>query len=259
MYFEFYIDQFFVEQFITEYLLLSLAGMLCRGSPAWSRLLSGSLAGAAGMTIFVCMGRPCLYFLSFLTAAALALWRRELRREWRYNRNCMLWLLAVTICFGGVFTALRQLLPFPVMTCAGLAFAVSYVVLRSVTHQFRTAEQQTVVTLFWEGRSVVLDGFLDTGNQLTEPVTGYPVSVASQEALAGLLTEAWEEKRGFCLIPYHSLGASDGWMRGVTLDEMQVTMRKKCKVISRPLIALYDGQVSARREYQILLHPEHAP
>ncbi|MCD7745064.1 MAG: sigma-E processing peptidase SpoIIGA [Lachnospiraceae bacterium] len=259
MYFEFYIDQFFAEQFITDYLLLALAGMLCRGSPPWPRLVCGSLAGAAGMTFSVCMGRPCLYGFSFLAAAVLALWRRDLKREWRYNQNCILWLLAVTVCFGGVLTALWQLLPFPIMACAGLAFAVTSAMLRAAGHQCRISEQQAVVTLFWEGRSVVLDGFLDTGNQLAEPVTGYPVSIADQDALAGLLTEAWEEKHGFCLIPYHSLGARDGWMRGVSLDEMQVTMRQTSRTVSRPVIALYDGRVSARRDYQILLHPEHAP
>ncbi|MCD7735907.1 MAG: sigma-E processing peptidase SpoIIGA, partial [Lachnospiraceae bacterium] len=124
MYYEFYIDQFFVEQLISGYLLLLSASILCRASPQWGRLLLGSLLGAGFTTLLVCIKLPGLYPLAWMIAAAAAFWRRALSKEWRYNLNCTLCLLTATVCFGGVLEALMALLPLPFMAAVCLAFVL---------------------------------------------------------------------------------------------------------------------------------------
>ena len=53
-----------------------------------------------------------------------------------------------------------------------------------------------------------MTGLVDTGNQLTEPLTGRAVSILSPGQAEKLLTAGWETERGMCLIPYHSIGKS---------------------------------------------------
>ncbi|MCD7735998.1 MAG: sigma-E processing peptidase SpoIIGA, partial [Lachnospiraceae bacterium] len=151
------------------------------------------------------------------------------------------------------------LLPLPFMAAVCLAFVLSCMGLRYLYRRGRQTDNSAVVKLTCEGKSLTLAGLLDTGNQLAEPITGRPVSIADEETLKPLLGPEWEKRQGFCLIPFHSLGTGKGWLRGVTLDEMSVTMRRGSREVRRPVIALYDGKVSAGKEYQVILHPEHAP
>ncbi|MCD7814534.1 MAG: sigma-E processing peptidase SpoIIGA [Lachnospiraceae bacterium] len=259
MYYEIYIDQFFLEQFISGYLLLLAAGKLCRLSFSRARLVLASLAGAACMSALICLGWLRLYPLGFFAAAAAAFWRRPLRKEWRSNWNASLCLLAVTVFFGGALEALTALLPLPLLAAVFAAYAAVAVFSGLARAKLRETENAATVRICLEGQSLVLEGLLDTGNLLTEPLTGRPVSIAEEKAFVSLLEAGWEERRGFCLVPYHSLGTDSGWLRGVTCDEMTVTMRRGSRVIRRPLIALYDGNVSAGHGYAIILHQEHAP
>ncbi|MCC8065483.1 MAG: sigma-E processing peptidase SpoIIGA [Clostridiales bacterium] len=259
MYYEFYIDQFFVEQLISECLLLLLTALLCNAVPCWRRILSGALLGAVCMTVFVWLRQPWLYLFSLPAAAAAAFWKRDLPMEWRNNLKVTFCLLAMTICFGGTLEALVILFPLSLRAALVPAFLLVRLIVCRCGRKSRKVENKAAVTIRHGGQSLTIEGFLDTGNQLAEPVTGRPVSIANEKALESLLDEAWEERQGFCLIPYHSLGTQEGWMRGVTFDEMSVTMQRGCRVFRRPVIALYEGRVSAREDFQMILHPEHAP
>ncbi|MCD8398424.1 MAG: sigma-E processing peptidase SpoIIGA [Lachnospiraceae bacterium] len=259
MYYEFYIDQFFLEQFFCGFLLLLAAGKLSRASPSCFRLVLGSLAGAAWMSVLICLGWPGLYPVCFCAAAAFTFWRRPLRKEWRGNLSATLCLLAVTVFFGGALEAITALLPLPLTAAFFAAYAAISVLSAFLQKKIRVAENTAMVQISLENRNLALEGLLDTGNLLTEPMTGHPVSIAEEQAVAPLLGDGWEERQGFCLIPYHSLGTDSGWLRGVTFDEMTVTMRRGSRVIRRPVIALYEGKVSAGNGYRVIVHPEHAP
>ena len=47
-------------------------------------------------------------------------------------------------------------------------------------------------------------------------------------------------------------------MRGVTIDSMTVELSEGTAVIKRPVLAIYDGQVSTGGRFQVILHPLHA-
>ncbi|MCD7717551.1 MAG: sigma-E processing peptidase SpoIIGA [Lachnospiraceae bacterium] len=259
MYYEIYIDQFFAEQFLIGVILLAVTGILCHAVVSWKRLAAGALLSAVCMTAFVCLRMPMLFPMSLPAAAAAALWKRPLKKEWRHNRNGTLMLLAVTVCFGGAAEALCSLLPLSVTAVSALAAIAAYGLTRSLGRQIQKGGRAAEITIRKGERSLVLHGFVDTGNQLTEPVTGRPVSIAEETVLEELLGEGWEERQGFCLIPYHTLGESDGWMRAVVFDEMRVVTRLGSKSFQRPLLALYEGELSKKETCQMILHPEHAP
>ncbi|MCD7820273.1 MAG: sigma-E processing peptidase SpoIIGA [Lachnospiraceae bacterium] len=259
MYYEFYIDQFFIEQLIVGYLILASASVLCGNPVSLWRLIFGSLCSAACMTAVIWLKISWLSFLALPAGSGIAFWKLRLRENWRCNLRCTFSVLAVTICFGGALEVLVQVFPLPLMAAAVPASVFVDFLLRFMRRREQKNENTAVVTLYREGQSLVLTGFLDTGNQLTEPVSGLPVSIADEKALEPLLGQNWEERIGFCLIPYHSLGTDQGWLRGVLFDEMNISMSRGEKMFHRPLIALYEGTVSAQKEYRVILHPEHTP
>lgn len=254
MYYEFYIDQFFVEHLLTGYLLIRLTVKVSRADISWKRIASASLVNTAVMTMAVCAGAPWWYFSGLLLSGALLF----AGRTWRDMINGLLSLLFSAVCFGGALEALLGLwgLPFAagtVLTSFFLEAAGTY------REKQRLRLERTVeVELTFLEKTMSVCGMIDTGNQLTEPLTGQPVSIIEEAVVRRLLGDGWEARRGFYLIPYHSLGKDKGWMRGVSIDRMTVGKGDRRAVVSRPVLALYNGSISAGGQYQMILHPQHA-
>lgn len=276
MYYEFYIDQFFVEHLLTGYLLTTLAVRLCGAEiPRW-RILAGSLLNAGIMVLAVCVGTSLWYFAGLPACAVVVFAGRNektgnskkrdknrpgeiLRKNGRRIAGGMLTLFLLTIGFGGVLEALLELLPLPFWCAAVLSVFCLQMIEGHRRRQ--AAEQQNFVQvqLTCGEKRVTLRALIDTGNHLTEPLTGHPVSIIEEKAAGTLLEAGWEEKKGFYLIPYHSLGREQGWMQGVSLDQMIVGSGVEETVIEKPILAIYRGSVSAGHEYQMILHPQHFP
>lgn len=65
------------------------------------------------------------------------------------------------------------------------AFIVTEILRRLFRHG--EPEGMCMVKISYEGKSIVLKGFTDTGNSLSEPFSGSPVAVASADSLEKLL------------------------------------------------------------------------
>ena len=108
------------------------------------------------------------------------------------------------------------------------------------------------------GRQCRIQVLRDSGNVLRNPVDGQPVLVAESEAVRGLLPDTAahiimggggpEDKMAalydagftsFTLLPYQSIGCSEGLLLALKSDAIQAGNRR----IPRALIALYHGSI----------------
>ncbi len=254
MYYEFYIDQFFLEHLLVGYLLIATTVSLRRQSVSWKRMMAGSAVGAAAVTALVCLGLPGWYFIGMLLSGAVVFAGKG-REEILGGLG---FLLLLGVCFGGALQALLDLFGLPLMTGSVLALSLVSLAGRILSKQKALRDSLVTVRLQWEERTETLRGLIDTGNRLKEPLTGRPVSIVDAEPASRLLGKAWEERRGFYLIPYHSVGTEKGWMRGVTIDSMTVELSRGTAVVKRPVLAIYEGELSAETRFQMVLHPLHA-
>ncbi len=254
MYYEFYIDQFFLEHLLTGYLLIGTAALLGRQKLSRKRIAAASMANAASMTLLTCLGLPEWYFSGMLLAGII-LFAGKGREEFLKG---LFFLLLTSVCFGGVLEMLLGLFGLPLTAGAVSALFLIRVTGRFLTKRKSLCDSLVTVRLQWEERTETLRGMIDTGNRLEEPLTGRPVSIVDAAPARRLLGEKWEERRGFYLIPFHSIGTGKGWLRGVTIDRMTVELSEGTAVIKRPILAIYEGQVSAGEQFQMILHPLHA-
>jgi len=67
------------------------------------------------------------------------------------------------------------------------AFVITEILRRLFRHG--EPEGSCMVKIFYEGKSVVLKGFTDTGNSLCEPLSGSPVAVVFADSLEKILSE----------------------------------------------------------------------
>lgn len=59
----------------------------------------------------------------------------------------------------------------------------------------------------------------------------------------------------FRAIPFHSIGKAHGILEGYELTELIIFEENEQIKIERPVVGLFDGKLSAKAAYQMILHP----
>lgn len=88
----------------------------------------------------------------------------------------------------------------------------------------------------------------DTGNSLIEPITKKPVSVIEKECLKNMDMK----KLKYMVVPYHSVGKSNGLMHAFIADTIIIGKRE----INSTIIGIYEGRLSRSGQYNMILHPD---
>lgn len=101
--------------------------------------------------------------------------------------------------------------------------------------------------------AIEVDALLDTGNSLREPISGKPVSVVEEAVMDKLTGVRVPEK--LRMIPYHSVGKSNGVMEGYEIPELIIKGEEEihCKKV---MIGISKNKISANGRYQMILHPD---
>ena len=191
-----YIDSLFLLNFIIDYLLLLAVGKICALPLRRWRMLLGALWGAVYAVLAVLL--PRFFALAAVKLAAGAALPLLAFGTGRRAPRAVLVFFAVSAAFGGAVYAacslggvsLRSGLYIPVsMRVLILSFALCYALFTLVFRRAgrRGERRMHEVSVTLGGRTVRFTALYDTGNELTDPVTGEGVLVAEASALAPLL------------------------------------------------------------------------
>ena len=192
-----YVDELFALNALIDYLLLLLAGRLRgiplrRGRTALAAALGGLYAVAAAIPALAWADRGgCRLGMSLLMAWVVWGDSAGLWKSW-------LAFLAVSALFGGAVFAVSALageravpgtafsVPFRVLL---VSFGGCYALVRLCLGEL-ARRRQTVLPaeIGLAGRKAVLSVLRDTGNQLTDPLSGAEILVADPEALSPLFS-----------------------------------------------------------------------
>ncbi len=255
-----YLDALFLLNFTADYLLLLATAKLAGEVIRRPRLVLGALAGALyAVLIFL----PGLGFLNhplckvsgavLMALAAFGGSRRLLRLTLVFfGLSCALagGVLAAGL-LGGQGLTLQNGVLYSAMDVKlmALSAAVCYLlitlVFRRVAKHSGPAREVVPAVLKLGERRVALSVLLDTGNTLTDPVTGRPVLVADWQALLPLIPPGLSldggdlrdparvledlAEKGFGtrlrLLPYRAVGVECGMLLALRLDSARVGER----------------------------------
>lgn len=126
-------------------------------------------------------------------------------------------------------------------------------------------------------KELSFQGFIDSGNHLTDPLTGNPVIVVEYEALKEILPEnliAFYSKGldfdlknahliqskshlglSFRLIPFKSLGTDSGMLIGFKPEEIRLIKDNSEIIHSNVTVAICSKKLSSDSDYHALIHP----
>ena len=283
-----YIDTLFLLNALVDYLLLLAAARLA-GEPL--RRIRFALGAALGGAYAVAIFLPGLFFLSHplcRVASAALMMVVSYGGSRRLLRQGILFI-ALTCAFGGGVVAIGLLggtglslgrggfysaLDLKVvLLSAAVCYGVLTLVFQRLARHSAAGGELIDIKLKLGDRSVTLTALVDTGNTLTDPVSGRPAVVAEGERAAGLFprdrrpassdlrdpaaalprlgTGEWRSR--FRLLPYRSVGVDRGLLLAVRVDSLELDGRGRGPV----LVALSPTPVSDGGGYQALVGAEN--
>lgn len=260
MYYEVYIDQLFLENLLVMVFLQKICGKLMNRAISWRRIWLASLVGTAAMCAVIFF-RP-LGLTPFapglrILFIVLGAWVGLGCRNWKEVCRGTFYLLAASAFLGGIFQIIFSIWKPPVLLAAALGFTALDRMIDRQRERMVLEEYRTEITLEDQGDRWVLTGLIDTGNHLTEPLTGRPVSILDREEAEKLrrFRRIQQEGNGYLFIPYRTVGTENDWMMGMVIDAMYVRYKGEEIRIVHPVLAVSGQRLSGNGRYQMILNP----
>lgn len=272
-----YLDVFFMINFIMDYMIILITSRIAKVKKKRIRQLAGAGCGALYSVIVIKPLTNHLFkitLVNILIAAVMVLISFGFTSASVYIKNVFL-LFVVSFTMSGIINYLyystvigkyvRNVLSGnsnkvvnarKFILVSVLAYILLSAIVRIIFSVRKDMELYYDVKITFRGKSVVVRGLYDTGNGLTEPVTGKMVHIAEYKILKPLLEGDEKAKENIYVIPFHSIGEEDGIMYGIRMDEMVVLVDDEPKFLYNPIIGIYTGNVSKRGNYSVILNRE---
>lgn len=130
---------------------------------------------------------------------------------------------------------------------------------------------QYPVEVYFRGKKIKGTGLLDTGNTLRDFFSNEPIAIVDYSWVKGIFSKEEQEQVESMLkmelvksqtvdmkmhwVPYYSLGKNDGMLLCIGIENL-VVGEKNQKQNKHSMIGIYPGKLSARGEYQVILHQD---
>lgn len=235
-----YGEYLFLENFVTGIIILFFTGKILGVRPGPLKLvLCGCCCGAYAFVLFLPFGGLPSWICKggfSLLMVWMAFGARD-RKKLLYGAAVF---LGVTIFYGGVVIAFLTsfsrtgvtaaagvYLPpvtYAAVTVAAICAALFLWFLLNILKARRMEVRRILETeLILGGSRWKLQGFIDSGNDLTDPLTGHPVCLIDRMVGQQMIAEAGDgvlpESR-YRLIPYKAVGTERGVLEGFRMDAL---------------------------------------
>lgn len=291
-----YAEYVFLENFIMNYIILSLSGKFGKYPAKRNKLIIGSALGALyAFIIFF----PYLHFL-FSTLMKIACSMLIIVVSFTpYRFKEFLRLIGIfyliTLIFGGAGFALFYFTNFNGIVSNGIFYmtnisvknifiscGIGYILIQFcwgyIQKQLSKEKVLINIKIKINTKMVEIKGMVDTGNSLTDPISKYPVIIVEYNAIKNLLPIELkniflENKifnfeqlissmddidwiKRFRMIPYQALGTENGMLIGFRPDNVLIYSDDSNRDINEIIIAIYNKKLSKTGDYMALLHPD---
>ncbi|MBQ8261385.1 MAG: sigma-E processing peptidase SpoIIGA [Lachnospiraceae bacterium] len=251
-----YIDVLFYKLFILSFVLLWSAGM-------WNRASMKLWKISIGAAVW-----------SIISIASLML-PQEIRLVAGFMLQCFLGLVVLTLVFGktnwisfvfialyysGIFRMLDWLQPMLGKAGAQLCILTIALVIFAFSLKRGRENKYVTVSLHTGDETLEIKALVDSGNSLSEPLSGKPACVLEKDCLP----ENWQPEEPYCspgifFIPYRAVGTEEGLLQGICFKNAKVKADNKTMLCKEMMVALCEQKLSKNGAYRMLLHEDYRP
>lgn len=286
-----YIDIIIVENLIMNYIILYATGLISKNKIYYLRILLGSFIGAIYVAIQY-ISKLNIYSNAFIKIILsiiivfIAFNPQNIKKMWKQ----LILFYLTTFTFGGVATYLIYVLkPQDIIIKNGmyvgtyvlkvifigalLGAIILIVAFKFSKNKITKKDMICKVKIKLNGKEIILNTMIDTGNMLKEPITGNPVIVVERTVLYDLIpkeilnnTEAilggdfekipeeikMEYIKRLKIIPFSSLGKQNGMLVGIKPQELKI-INDNSEEEKNAIIGIYNKSLTKRGEYNALI------
>lgn len=300
MYLEVYIDIVFIINLLMDYIILFIVKVMTKKNTKKIRLLIGALVGALMMCIIVILPYSNYLFnviVGYLLTSLLIVYIsfKPSRLSELIKLTVIMYLSAIML--GGIMFALyyysfigveiskviNGTYNMDLKVGLFILFGIIALIIFKVIGKIITSTAVINKNLFGieiniNNHKINVNGLLDTGNNLYDPITNNPVIIAESDLLKKFMEEdnfnklnnisnnlynvtdfielGQLSKLKLRLIPFSSLGNDNGMLLGIVADNICINIGDEKKDFNDVVIAVYNKKLSNDNSYQVLIHPE---
>lgn len=134
-------------------------------------------------------------------------------------------------------------------------------------------DQLVDVSITIEDHSISLKGLIDSGNQLSDPITKSPVMIVDAHKVKGFLPEEiiekstgiesfstndsshpWESR--LRIIPYRGVGQQNEFLIAIKPDLVRIIKKEEVMYVKKVLIGISHSTLSSDDEFDCIIHPK---
>ena len=99
------------------------------------------------------------------------------------------------------------------------------------------------------GKLIKTKAFIDSGNNLIDPLNGKSVIIAEEELIHNngiKYLEGGDNKTNIRIIPYNTIGKSNGILMGIESEYVEIEYQGEKKLVNNVIIGIYNKKISAK-------------
>ncbi|MDE6167617.1 MAG: sigma-E processing peptidase SpoIIGA [Acetatifactor sp.] len=249
MRYELYADSLFVINFVMNLYLLFLVDRSTFRTATPGRLLLGAAFGGFSSLLPFVLSAPGLLkqVLGMAAGAAGMIVITFSVKRFRTFLKLLEKLLVYSFCMGGALLFLVQTFPGIRAALTGVcgilgAGGILCLFLGRICKGKGQEDSICRAVLIHGTRKAAVNALIDSGNSLTEPLSGSPVSVVDED----IFRKLWGDSvQGCRVIPYHSIGKRRGILMGYLLPELRLEVGGLERTFRRVYIAVSKEEIAS--------------
>lgn len=256
-----YIDSIFLLNMVMDLYLLALTAKVLGKTATYTGIFAGSAAGAAGYCIVLCLPRIPYMLKVLLGMVPIGMLMIKITCKTKGFRELLQglgYLYFFSFLLGGFIIFLKGRSGIlaehenSIFALAGLGFAGFAICSRAIAaYQRKKRDHFCRVSIPGDKGTLTVEALIDTGNGLVEPVSKKPVAILEAEQWEHL--KLWMKPEKYKIIPYHSIGKDSGLLEGYEIDAMEVRGSMGEKQYEKVIVAIFNGKISQKGGYQMVL------
>ena len=284
-----YIDIIFLENLCMNYIILYATGIAMKKQIKHVKLIIASIIGSIyAIIIYLKMTNIASNIIMKIILSICMIWVSFKSPNYKILLKDLLMFYLVSFVFGGCSFALIYFIspqnvkikngvlvgtyPIKVTLIASIiAFIVIQIAFKITKNKLTSEDMICKIELNMNQKTLKTRALIDSGNMLKDPLQGNPVIIIEKEKMAKLLSEellktinkiqkndlrdiTYNDKTSLIrLIPFSSLGKTNGMLVGIKAKEIKVTYKDEEKNIENIIIGIYDKKISKFNEYNALI------
>lgn len=280
----YYVEYVFAENFIIDFILLFITGKLVRKGIVYKRLIAASIVGALYVILTAYVAEAFMtYFIVKFSVSVLMLMIAFDCKGILVNLRMIICFYITSLIMVGIITGLYYF-TYSKITVGVIVVSLftGYVALNFFFKEIKTRREKNnymrTVTIRLMDSSKSIRGFIDTGNELSDPLTGKPVIVVNMQCIKSVLgDELYSNVLSFYnkektyeeilsnhsdinlrVVRFNTISSKGEMMVCIASDDIEITdnfnnKNTAKKITADAIVGLYPRKISQREDYDALL------